>query len=85
MKRLKIEVFNDQAQKRKTVICGHIDASRHITVLSESEVTINLGPSKDKPNNKDLVITDKIDHFNIFEGMITIYYSSGGYIEITKI
>lgn len=84
MKRLKIEVFSDQAQHRKTIICGHIDASSHITVLSESECNFNLGPSKDKSENKDIVITENIDHFNIFEGMTTIYYRSGGYIEITK-
>jgi hypothetical protein len=86
MKKLfKIELYNSVAQCRKTIVCGHIDASRHITILSESVIDVKLNVTKDIADLHDVIIAEAIDHFNIFEGMVTIYYRSGDYIEITKL
>lgn len=79
LKKLRIDIFDEYGILKKKIICGHLDCTKSITILSECEINIA------NPNNlKDLIIPDQIDHFNVFECMITIYYKSGHYIEITR-
>jgi hypothetical protein len=54
-----------------------------MTIISSSFVT-GVNYSKDSKGN-DLHIPEEIDHWNIFEGMVTIYYKSGFFIEIVRI
>lgn len=76
-KKLQIKVYDSQNNCIHSIISGHLDSSRNITVLSESEI--------EGKNVKDIILPLKIDHYSIFEGMITIYYTDGHYLEVTRI
>jgi hypothetical protein len=80
--KLQIEVFNPKGDTIKKIIAGHIDASRNMTIISESTAYI---PGKEYVNHSDYYICDKLDHFNIFQGLITLYYKSGAFVEISKV
>lgn len=80
MRKLKIEVLDEHGRVWKKVICVHVDSTKNITVLSECEIKIGV----DQLDTTELIIPEKIDHFNIYEGMITIYYQCGKTIEITR-
>lgn len=61
------------------IIAGHLDATRNITVLSEC---ITIREQNSKPY--DIHIPEKIERFNICNGMITIYYQGGNFLEISR-
>lgn len=77
VRKLQIKLFDAHNQCRKVIITGHLDASRNITILSDSTI--------DEKKIGDVHIPEKIDHFNIFEGLITIYYQSGYYLEVQRL
>lgn len=77
MKALKIQILESKSNKvLQTLIAARLDATKCITVISES-----------------LSLTEKstvrlpygIDHWNIIEGMITIYYKNGLIMEVTRV
>lgn len=76
-RRLCVEVFDREGKLCKSLTAGHLDACRTITILYESE--------SDQKKMSDQILTEKIDHFNLIEGMITIHYTSGAFVEITRI
>jgi hypothetical protein len=83
MRRLQIKFFEVNKDTlapicRRVINCGHLDASKHITILTDCTTNTNLKIS-------DMHIPEKIDHFNIYEGMITIYYQDSHFLEITRI
>ena len=81
MKKFKIELIDEYGSVQKKFICGHLDITKKLTVLSECE--IQIGVNQNTVSNKILV--GDIDHWNIFENMITLYYQNGETVEITKI
>jgi hypothetical protein len=86
-KKLKIEVYqviNGKNLLTHKIICGHLDATRNITTLSECDISKNFDESRNF-YEREAFLTEKIDYFNIFEGMITIYYQSGAFMEISRL
>jgi len=73
--KLLIDAYTKDGNHCNRIIAAHIDASRNLTTISRSV------PGK---FNEDYFISDKLDHFNIMAGMVTLYYYGGHYIEITK-
>jgi hypothetical protein len=73
--KLLIDAFTKDGEHCNRIIAAHIDASKNLTVISRSVV----GKFKE-----DLFITEKLEHHNIFEGLLTLYYSGGNYLEIKK-
>lgn len=55
------------------------DATSRITILSES---VMVG-KKCQPHDYHLAY--EIDHWNIIEGMVTVYYKNGLIMEVTRI
>jgi len=83
MQKLLIKLCNENAVCLCTILCSGLDASKHSTILSESVVRY-----KDKPSSEFInhyAIPEEIDHFNIIEGMITLYYRNGFYLEISRV
>lgn len=80
--RLQIQLFDEHNILEKKIVCGHLDSTRSITILSDAEPFSSQNPGT---SYIDIIIPEKVDHFNIFEGMTTIYYKSGHYIEVTRI
>jgi hypothetical protein len=77
MRKLVIEVFTPDNQKPIIkLIAARFDATKHITVIGRAT-------NYKEPENLRLI--EEIDHFNLMEGMITIYYRSGAYMEITRL
>lgn len=76
MKTYKIQVFDKDNNLWLTMISQHVDASRNVTLFYENLI--------DEFQVKEFTLPEKIDHINIFEGLITIYYTSGKFIEITR-
>lgn len=68
--------------KTSRLICGHLDATKNITILFECRKVLKDQTATLKAF--DVHIPEKIDHFNIIDGMITIYYEDGNYLEITR-
>jgi hypothetical protein len=75
MRSLKIELFDEEYYLIKKIIAGRFDASLHLTIISESFNT----------KNKTIRLPFEIDHWNIFEGMVTIYYKCGCLLEVSRI
>jgi hypothetical protein len=76
MKALKIKVLTANNELMFKVVAHHFDATQHITIITTS---LN-GKESDK-----IRLTAEIHHWNIIDGMVTIYYTSGSYMEITRI
>jgi len=75
MMKLQIEAFNESGERCAKIIAVHIDASQHRTIISQSW---------SEKFSDDIYITENLVKYNIFERLITLYYSSGHYLEITK-
>jgi hypothetical protein len=80
MKALKIKVIESKSDECiRTLLAKKIDASKHITVINESE------SFKEHERFDWLRLPFEIDHFNVVEGLITIYYSNGYEMEISRV
>ena len=73
--KLLIDAYTKDGEYCNRIVAAHIDASERLTIISRSV------PGK---FNGDLFITEKLVKYNIFECIITLYYSGGNYLEITK-
>ena len=83
MKKLSIKIIESESNKTiESIICQHLDASAHLTTLSN---TIFKRPGQSDKFYKLYVIPAKIDHWHLMDGLITIYYTSGFEMEITRI
>jgi hypothetical protein len=80
MKALKVQLIHEPTyQVLETIICKRLDAVSSMTVCSESKTkgTIN--------GTVDLHFPYNIDHWNLIDGIITIYYDNGLIMEVTRI
>jgi hypothetical protein len=75
MRYLQIEAFDKDNNIIFKVRATRLDVSNILTIISTS-VT-----NKESDNIR---LLDCIDHWNIIDGMITIYYESGAVMEITR-
>jgi len=73
--KLLIDAYTKDGEHCNRIVAAHIDASERLTTISRSI------PGK---FNGDLFIVEKLEHFNIMEGLLTLYYSGGNYLEILK-
>jgi len=83
MKKLLIKLYNDRDICIEQIISVNMDATSHITILEKSFIV-----GKTYQNNslgQCYHIIKDIDHWNIIEGLITIYYIDGYYMEISRI
>jgi len=83
MRKLQIKLFDSAYNCIESIVCEHLDACKSMTILSHSYIQTKTYKRGDP--GETYSIPEKIDHFNIFEGMITIYYTSGFEMEITRI
>lgn len=82
MKALKIQLKHEPTdQVLETVVCKRLDAVSSMTVLSDSIIT----GSKKIYKERDLHFPYTIDHWNLSDGIITIYYDNGLIMEVTRI
>jgi hypothetical protein len=80
--KLQIQLFDEYNISKRKIVCGHLDSTKNITILSDAEPFSSQNPGT---SYTDVIIPEKVDHFNISEGMTTIYYKSGHYLEIRRI
>jgi len=81
-KLLAIEAYNSDGVCLQKIICGHMDACKTMTLLSEAVI---IGKSIQSEKPKELLLTEKLIRKNIQDGLITLYYESGHYLEIQRI
>ena len=82
MRKLSIKLFDKNNIIQEQLICGKLDATNHITILSECffiNKTLNTG------TGCTLRLPANIKSWNIFEGLVTIFYESGLFMEISRI
>jgi len=77
MKRLKIEVYDRDRTVVHTLICEHLDVCNSMTIIGRTY--------KDGDDPQNYYFPEKITHFSLMEGMITVYYETGYEMEITRI
>lgn len=77
MKTFKIQLFDENNILEITFISQHIDCTRHTTLFFDNVI--------DDLIVTEFIIPENIDHINIFEGLITIYYINGKFVEISKL
>lgn len=77
MKALKA-VFRQGDQTLEVVVCKRLDAVSSMTVCSDSK-------SSNSNVKGDLHFPYEIDHWNIVDGVITVYYKNGLIMEVTRI
>jgi hypothetical protein len=77
--KLLIEFFDKKGNNLERIVAAHIDASTNITVISRA-----VNHKGNSVLSEEIRIPEKIEHFNLFEGLITLYYQSGYYLEISK-
>ncbi len=86
MKALKIKLKHEPTdQVLETVICKRLDAVSSMTVCSESKTSGLKWLNGTIEKTVDLHFPYKIDHWNLIDGMITIYYTNGLIMEVTRI
>jgi len=73
--KLLIDAFTKDGKHCNRIVAAHIQASKNFTVIYKS--------GTDKFSD-DFFITDKLKRFDVFLGLITLYYEGGHYLEITK-
>jgi hypothetical protein len=79
MRGLKVQLKHEETdQPIETIVCKRLDAVSSMTVCSESKSSISNVTG-------DLHFPYKIDHWNLIEGIITIYYTNGLVMEVTRI
>lgn len=76
MRKLKINVFDEDDKQIFKVTAARLDATSNITII---------GYSTNCKTSEYLRLVDEIDHWYLMDGMITIYYRSGCYMEITRL
>lgn len=76
MRKLEIKFYTPEGAEVARITAGRIDACESCTIISES---------KNDKFTQDHYFTDKLDHIDIFEGLITLYYEGDHYLEIRKI
>lgn len=76
MRKLQIECFDEEGNIFEKIIASKIDATNVLTIIS-------TGVSNKE--NETIRWPKKIERWNIFAGIVTIYYENGCFIEITKI
>jgi hypothetical protein len=67
----------------ESIVCEHLDACKSMTILSHSYVQSKTYKKGDP--GETYTIPEKINHWNLMEGLITIYYDSGFEMEIARI
>ena len=82
-RRLVIKAYDQDHKLTEQIICGHLDASNKLTTLFESFV-INKTYSEGYKGDT-IRIAELIDHWNIIDGCITIYYKNGCELEIIRV
>lgn len=82
-RRLVIKAYDQDHKLTEQIICGHLDASNHITTLYESYVSTKTYPQGAR--GETIHIAELIDHWNIIDGCITIYYKNGCELEIIRV
>jgi hypothetical protein len=80
MKKLSIRVLNSNEIVIQTLICHHLDAVNSHTLLIQTNEVNGRKCFVDQ-----FCIMEKIDHWNIMDGLITIYYNNGLKMEISRI
>ena len=75
------QVINDLPVCTHKIICGHLDACKSITILSDCTVHVDGLEF----HEEEVSQAEQIDHFNIVAGLITIYYKNGSYMEISRL
>ncbi len=84
LRKLKIEAFNLSENglpvKVKELICSNIDATKRLTCIYAAEIV-----ESNKTRYCDFFLTEHIERFNIIDGLVTVYYQSGAFIEISRI
>jgi len=84
MRRLLIKIFDSKTHKQlESIVCHHLDATERVTVLSRVSFKHNEVLKTDITDIYTIPV--RIDHWNIVDGLITIYYSTGFEMEISRI
>lgn len=80
MKQFKVVLFDPDGAMVWSKIINHLDSSSWKTTM----YTIKKGDLgfKEYDNN---FIAQHLNHVNLYEGMLTLYYDNGIYLEITRI
>lgn len=87
MKRLSIKLFETANCERhdkeiEKIFCNHLDASSNITTLTRAQF---YSGKKEKEIIQCYVIPAKISHIHLMDGLITIFYTSGFHMIISRI
>jgi hypothetical protein len=83
MRKLGIKIFDAAHNCIESIVCEHLDACNSMTILSHSYVQSKIYKKGDP--GETYTIPEKINHWNLMDGLITIYYTSGFEMEITRI
>jgi hypothetical protein len=82
MRKLSIKLYDKNNVIQEQLICGKLDATSHITILSQ---VYFIKKTFTPLNGKDLHIPINISSWNIFEGLVTIFYENGFFMEVGRI
>jgi hypothetical protein len=84
MKKLLIKIFRSSDHVLKeTIICHHMDATNKTTALYGFTIVGLKGMNKKE--FECYTMPAEIDHWNLIDGLITIYYKTGFEMEISRI
>jgi hypothetical protein len=84
MRKLLIKIFRSSDHVlTETIICQHMDATNKSTALYGFSF-VGLKEFKQK-EFQCYTMPAEIDHWNLIDGLITIYYKSGFEMEISRI
>lgn len=80
MRKLKVSIVNQSAEIIKELLCEHLDATPQHTCLHNL-----INETTNKIVQSMFCIPGTIDHFNIVDGVASVYYTSGISIEVRRV
>ena len=80
MRLLKIDLFDEDYRKFQTIMAEHLDATSQLTFISSSQSWY-----ESKKLCRSLHLPFELDHWNIMDGLVTIYYKCGCLMEISRL
>ena len=89
-KKLEIKAYDDKCNLLFTCIAAHFDCLINSYSIVQNINLIKFvyadrSGSKEFHNYPDWFIAEKVDHFNTCEGIVSLYYESGNFLEIRRL
>lgn len=80
-KRLKVTVFTPDGLEAFPMTAKHMDVTSRVTHFYNARFTAD----DSRHYEEHFIIPAAIDHYNMIDGLLTLYYKNGFFVEVRRI